>query len=172
MNLKKIIYTPSADVVLTGAEVMVLMEFAAGHSDHKCREAGQVGGFLYGLKSRLGESPSVAEVLTGTSLEFGEIDTLAKVTEAAQSGRSVVMDAARMRLHGQCKLLLRILAAQFQEANGHLPVTSRAVAQRVREEMHRPLAPGVTGETDYLVGVVQEAVKQTFALEGAPWPGL
>ena len=63
-------------VVFTKAEMHLLLLCSLRHYDRVCRDAGNVGGFLYGLKNRLDEDGDVA-----ADLEFRQLDTLAKIVE-------------------------------------------------------------------------------------------
>jgi len=76
MELKGFVYTPEAYVTFTRREVKLMMILSANHYDAHCREAGQHGGFLYGISNGT-KYQSHHEVRLGLT----QVDTLCKVTE-------------------------------------------------------------------------------------------
>lgn len=84
MKFAKIIFTAEADISFTREEVELLMRLSASHYDGVCRQAGQVGGFLYGMNNRfVVEVPEVVALGNTVELSFREIDTLCKILESA-----------------------------------------------------------------------------------------
>lgn len=75
MKMNGIVYVPEATISFAAEEVEVLVQCSAAHYDHRCREASEVGGFLYGIRNRL---------MNGTAdccLATYEVDLLCKVLE-------------------------------------------------------------------------------------------
>lgn len=77
MKLTEIEFEPKAGIVFGEGDIPLLMEWSKHHYDFKCRAAGAVGGFLYGLSNREDLNPQgMIHTLT-----FREVDTLAKIAE-------------------------------------------------------------------------------------------
>lgn len=90
MQVEKIVYRPMAALIFSAEDVSVLMECSAAHYDWKCKQAGKVGGFVYGLMNRVDQSKAEAV------MEFGEIDIMAKIVEMPPA--HLRPQAARLRL--------------------------------------------------------------------------
>jgi len=77
MRLSSIAFKPKGYIQFSPEEIALLLECSEKHYDSVCKEAGRVGGFLYGLKNWM---ENVKES-TAHDLTFREIDTLAKISE-------------------------------------------------------------------------------------------
>lgn len=81
MEMKRVVYIPEAEITFTPEDLRLLSDLAESHYDHTCRSAGQLGGFLYGLRIA-----SNGHIVT-QCLKFREIDILAKITEMSHEAR-------------------------------------------------------------------------------------
>ena len=104
---------PEAILVFTKEEVALMVECSRLHYDGKCKDAGRVGGFLYGINNviafvdseRPGEDPR-------HHLTFRQVDTLAKIVEPF-----VLLHEKQVHLHGALLGVLRDLNAETQRIN-------------------------------------------------------
>lgn len=84
MKFVKMVYSPRCLVSFTKEDVEVLLECSRRHYDGRCKAAGQVGGFLYGIKNHVEWGGPEIDGPTEPSpveLTFDKLDTLAKITE-------------------------------------------------------------------------------------------
>lgn len=75
VELVKVIFIPKARMTFTEEEVSALFQASAAHYDAKCRQAGQLGGVLWGMRNMIEEGK------VETDLEWGQVDLLAKISE-------------------------------------------------------------------------------------------
>jgi len=80
MKLVKMWYQPQADVEVTWTEVESLMLLSERHYDVKCRELGQQGGALYGMRNMFETQGKGAVVVY--RLDMDKAQLVAKVSEA------------------------------------------------------------------------------------------
>jgi hypothetical protein len=73
-------YRVEAKVSFSPAEIDHLLRLSAAHRNSRCRAAGQVGGFLYGLNNIIKMVDYTEDTLEHT-LKWSEVDTLRKITE-------------------------------------------------------------------------------------------
>ena len=81
MKQKEFEYLVKVNVEMSNAEITQLAAVATLHYDHKCKAAGQEGGFLYGFCNKVGDEES-AEV----SLTSRQINLTCKILELFSSG--------------------------------------------------------------------------------------
>lgn len=93
MKLLDVRYTPSASVKFTREEVKTLIRCSERHYDGKCRRLSQPGGLLWGMQNKLRMSGNVT-----WTMNFGELDTLAKVTELDAHELSLQLGAVLHKL--------------------------------------------------------------------------
>lgn len=102
MKLDRVTFTPVAVLFVTPEEIDALIQCAAEHYDAACRSAGEVGGFLYGMKMRS------TTVVTGDSflmnaevhsLAIDQVNLLLKILEAPAEGLLSIVHAIRIELH-------------------------------------------------------------------------
>lgn len=102
MHFEKFLRKPSVVVSFTLEELNLLMWAASMHYDFTCKEAGHLGGFLYGMDihAKLGAELRPAELPTHT-LDFRQIDLLAKISESLVASDRVpkLETLHRMLLH-------------------------------------------------------------------------
>lgn len=89
MNLVEVSFTPVAAVTMTGDEIALLCECAAGHYDGGCQAAVKPGGVLYGMKSFAAVAPERPHALT-----LRQLDLLAKIAEIGAYYAGPKADAA------------------------------------------------------------------------------
>jgi len=77
-------YDVSALVIFTRADVDSLMELSASHYDGKCKAAGKVGGFLYGIHNAVCVLPDASEEFP-RRLSWDNVDTLCKILEQSRT---------------------------------------------------------------------------------------
>jgi hypothetical protein len=75
MHLKRFWYIPEVEVEFTKSEVDALCKASDAHYDFKCKQAGEPGGVLWGLKNRI-EAGSASMVF-----KQRDFDLLAKIAE-------------------------------------------------------------------------------------------
>ncbi len=80
MNRVGFSYDISAELLFTADEVRNMLKCSSEHYDGVCRQAGECGGFLWGLKTRFIEFEDDENVSTAR-LVFREVDTLCKILE-------------------------------------------------------------------------------------------
>jgi len=73
---------PEFHLPLTMAHVELLTACSEAHYDHRCKQASQVGGFIYGWKNRLA-FPTDLEELNLVSGDWGDLDLCLKILEAS-----------------------------------------------------------------------------------------
>ncbi len=73
MELKEVLFSPTAHVKFSADEVMLLMEWSKAHPENMCRDASRAWGFLNGIAH---SGPDYRYVLTPNQL-----DTLVKICE-------------------------------------------------------------------------------------------
>lgn len=83
MNLSLIRFIPVCEVGFTKVEVEWLMKLSAWHYDGVCRNAGRLGGFLYGINNHFVLDEEHSLQASDVQLTFGEIDILCKILERA-----------------------------------------------------------------------------------------
>lgn len=117
MKFVKMLYSPRCLVSFTKKDVEVLLECSRLHYDVRCKTAGQVGGFLYGIKNHVewgGPEIGGPTEPTPVELTFDKLDTLAKITEP------VVMHLCSkeaFELHQTFMTLLRQLNEEYGRLN-------------------------------------------------------
>lgn len=77
-------YSVSALVIFSRADVDGLMELSASHYDGKCKGAGKLGGFLYGIHNAVCVLPDASEEFP-RRLSWDNVDTLCKILEQART---------------------------------------------------------------------------------------
>jgi hypothetical protein len=91
-------YSVSAEVLFTPEEVKNMMKCSSEHYDHLCKEAGVVGGCVYGLNNRFvvfpdedGEENRVPALLT-----HSEVDLLCKILEGHSADQHLYWNMKRL----------------------------------------------------------------------------
>jgi len=77
MQLKSFHAIIQAEIEFTREELDQLTKLSEAHYDGRCKAAGQLGGFLYGIKVQLFDQPSVA-----IQVNWYQLDLLCKIAEA------------------------------------------------------------------------------------------
>lgn len=117
MKFVKMVYSPKCLVSFTKEDVEVLLECSRRHYDGRCKAAGQVGGFLYGIKNHVewgGPEIGGPTEPSPVELTWDKIDILAKITEP------VVMHLCSRQafeLHQAFMTLLRQLNEEYVRLN-------------------------------------------------------
>lgn len=70
---------PRFQLTLSKSLVELLMKLSSVHYDRRCREAGQIGGFLYGWRNHF----VVFDMDVPVETDSHELDTLLKIMEGA-----------------------------------------------------------------------------------------
>jgi hypothetical protein len=102
-------YSVSALVIFSRADVDGLMELSATHYDGKCKAAGKIGGFLYGIHNAVCVLPDASEEFP-RCLTWDNVDTLCKILE--QSRTSEQRD-----LYGAMRALLSEMSDEQRRLN-------------------------------------------------------
>lgn len=79
MQTNKLVPYYKAEVTFTREEIAQLMRNSARHYDGECRNAGKVGGFLYGISNHFVAVP--ADQTVTVELWAIQLDLLAKICE-------------------------------------------------------------------------------------------
>lgn len=98
MERKGFAYEVFAEVLLTVAEVTILMELSATHYDGVCKGAGKCGGFLYGVSNNIAWSEECGEQIP-SKLSWRNVDTMCKILEQSRT------DEERSLYARMCQLL-------------------------------------------------------------------
>lgn len=99
MKVDEFSYEVSAEVLFTPEEVRNMMKCSAEHYDYKCKAAGVVGGFVYGLNNRFVvflEEDGARD--TPANLTHREVDLLCKILEGHSADQSLYWDMKRLML--------------------------------------------------------------------------
>lgn len=98
MKLTAIEFEPHGRFTFALEDVKLAMECSAKHYDSFCRQAGEKGGFIYGMNNR-----AVFDASDEHTLAVHQIDTLAKVMEVGQ----FLPDSAKGQAAYEMSLFLR-----------------------------------------------------------------
>lgn len=88
------------DLELTKAEVEHLMACSKAHYDYKCKQASEVGGFIYGWRNHFELDPETGdgpEATTSVRATWHEMDLACKILEVEQwhdSGDEIILSIA------------------------------------------------------------------------------
>jgi hypothetical protein len=82
MITDRIVYEPRARVTLDHDDVEALARCAENHYDHRCRAAGERGGLVYGMRTRMGFAREDGQTTIDRTLASDEVDLLIKIAEA------------------------------------------------------------------------------------------
>jgi hypothetical protein len=85
VKTEKLVPYYKAEVTFTREDVDALMQNSARHYDGECRNAGKLGGFLYGISNRFVAVPTDQTVTV--ELWAIQLDLLAKICERDGPGR-------------------------------------------------------------------------------------
>lgn len=90
-------YAVSAQVIFSRAEVASLLELSASHYDGKCKAAGKLGGFLYGINNAVSFQPDGSEEIPRL-VSWDNVDTLCKILEQARTPEQADLYVAMRKL--------------------------------------------------------------------------
>lgn len=118
MQLKKVVFIPELEIEFSRAEITALMEASAAHYDSTCRKAGQIGGFLYGIKNQLFPGKNSNDT-TSARLTWGQVNLLAKIAEQLSlTHRSQPAFVASLTFGPQSfSAFLRKLSEEYERVN-------------------------------------------------------
>ena len=85
MKHKGFAYEVKAELLLTVAEVAILMALSERHYDGRCKGVGKVGGFLYGMANRVEWATEDGCDEIPALRAWSEVDTLCKILESSRT---------------------------------------------------------------------------------------
>jgi hypothetical protein len=109
MKLERIIYIPEAEISITREEINLLLKWSSEHYDYKCKEAGAVGGFLYGFSNHFIRKNKTTRV----RVTMGELDLLMKICETVHPRDAACSLLKTMEIHS----IFRKLKDEYESAN-------------------------------------------------------
>ena len=114
MKISRMVFMPLVTLLFTRADVERLMQLSAEHYDWNCNKAGQVGGVIYGMWVELDslDKPEVER-----TMNFREIDTLAKVSEQFQIPKDDVARDIQSELVRALARALELINGEYRRAN-------------------------------------------------------
>lgn len=109
MQNKGFVYEVKIQLLLAIAEVAILMDLSSYHYDGRCKAAGAVGGFIYGMSNKVEwareDGSDIPSLLT-----WSQVDTMCKILEQAREDEAY-------SLAWEMKTLLRVMSDEQRKMN-------------------------------------------------------
>jgi hypothetical protein len=103
-------YDVNTVVYYTRVDLDILLRLSKAHYDTVCKQASQVGGFLYGMSTFLGFEEKDGRTEGDYRLTYRQLDTICKITEACDTPEETA-------LHETVRQLLRESGEVYRTLN-------------------------------------------------------